>query len=623
MTHRLDSVEKSSSQLDSIPVPFISFKRWLGTSYHVWEKLCELRDSHGRCNATAGELSEATGIKLRNVKAGLIRLRKLGVLSDELLVRPGGKGRRLRIIRCALDVGSSNEVALVPPELIASVNSAYGWGGPRLTPGNLAETSPNGYGKLRDKGANPRQGGNKQSALAESKYVRYGEKADRQSARLESKYVRYEKNHEPSARQEQNERSKCVHYDEKQDEPSALLESKCVHYESKCVRYAKIGWPVTPKIYSEPGDESNIFPPLRGEYITRVRARASARPRMRARALRINNLICNYNYIKFNKFNWLTDFVFFLKIKKNADLDERAVHARHADHFNFFEDSPERLAPLEPENIARLAPHESMPSSVSLRLSEDVAAPENWFGGRGRRAAWRYRDVPPFPSLSIINPVKVPRPPQFGERWTQDRRVRFLVRTWIDAFTHLTGEDCRTFYARKSRAGVQVDPVKANYELLVHAAEKLVEYEIEPAPWVAFSFDVWNRYIGDRPKNKKPARRRKYAKKKKRGTTPPLSWVFLDSRIDERRAWFHAEYDAEFYSGHVRFTPAHRDLIYKHAAMRSALLALDNPQQDTVDKIVRKYFPDGWEGAIAKCVEETEEEQTRLNAVALKGAWLW
>jgi hypothetical protein len=188
-------------------------------------------------------------------------------------------------------------------------------------------------------------------------------------------------------------------------------------------------------------------------------------------------------------------------------------------------------------------------------------------------------------------------------------QVEFLAATWEQAVSHryLGGKACGTFRRRGGVLGSE------HFDMMVEAAGCMLEHEIAPAAWLAFSFDVWDE---QQCKNGK-GRRRKLK-------PPPLTWAYSPDRLNARRGWFRTALANLVLGGQLTFLPAHRELVGRHARMRAALLRMQNPTNTEVAAVVARFFPDGCYAQLAeRACNESKAQQVKLKRRAARGEWIW
>lgn len=205
-------------------------------------------------------------------------------------------------------------------------------------------------------------------------------------------------------------------------------------------------------------------------------------------------------------------------------------------------------------------------------------------------------EVPEFPGMDLLEPAVVPSPPKLNSDDPDGSWCMALVRAYRGAV--------QSRYKVRSGAFRQNNIATSKYAKgLVEAAKKLLEHDIPPAAWAAFSLDVWRKY-GEGKGSEKP---------------PALQWVFAAKRIEERRGWYKAE-SSSYTGGRVLFGKSAKELFERYQQMRVGLLCTELP----VAQVVAQHFPDGlYDRLLRRAREEAQAERTRLKAALAQGEWLW
>jgi hypothetical protein len=190
----------------------------------------------------------------------------------------------------------------------------------------------------------------------------------------------------------------------------------------------------------------------------------------------------------------------------------------------------------------------------------------------------------------------VPNPPLLDPRASPEQHARILARWYTGIAERRTGKTCWSFRGK---------PLERSryFGALQSAAKAMVEHEIAPAAWIAWSFDVWEH----REKDK----------------LPPPSMVFSAKRIEERRGWFRS-CAVDYSGGQQVYVPAARELMQRQAQMRNAL-ARERPRNtEAVLAVVAKYFPIRLrERLIHDAKQQAEAEQERMTVAVAEGKWVW
>jgi len=357
----------------------------------------------------------------------------------------------------------------------------------------------------------------------------------------------------------------------------------------------------------------NRINPLRGLLpacaCTRVRARVKLN-------LNLSNLL---------KCSELARGFFSFKKEKNA---LRAISFVQTE----FEPQPEQLSlfgepELSPFAQTRLEPSPPPPTRSISFQSEGATGSK--LGSSACDSTWLYEGVPPYPTTRLVPPIELPSPPMIDPNWTEDEQLAFFARVWTSTIEHKTGHPCWMLRTRRQGKGKKqklVNGIDRHRDELLQAIALCNEHKLQPAPWIAFSYDEWVNALSkaertEIEKNTKTKSRRR--KRRKASSAPPIKWVFAESRVEARQGWYGHVLERELYRGIIRFTPSHKNLIRRHTAMRFALLALSSPTQREVDKIVDRFLPERYELLVRQCKADTAREQERLNRRAREGEWLW
>lgn len=206
-------------------------------------------------------------------------------------------------------------------------------------------------------------------------------------------------------------------------------------------------------------------------------------------------------------------------------------------------------------------------------------------------------EVPEFPGMDLLEPAVVPSPPKLNPDDPDGSWALALVRAYRGAV--------QSRYNVKSGAFRQNNVATSKYaKALAEAARKLIEYDIPPASWAAFSLDVWRKYSGEKASAKKP---------------PALQWVFAAKRIEERHGWYKRE-SSSYTGGRVLFSKSAKELMTRYQSMRLELLH----SEDSPGAVVARHFPDGcYERLLRTAREEAQAERRSLSAALARGEWLW
>lgn len=202
---------------------------------------------------------------------------------------------------------------------------------------------------------------------------------------------------------------------------------------------------------------------------------------------------------------------------------------------------------------------------------------------------------PPLPWTLVPFAVS-PNPPTLVPEMRDDERAARLV----DAFRGALGSRFPGSTDFSFRRGVLSR--SKHFPMLVEAAGFMVEREIAPAAWAAWSMDVWKTYTEKR----KP---------------PPVAWVFGPKRLAEKRGWFEHE-ESSYLGGTVLSTPKRTALLRRYLAMRAAVEAAEawsDPRE-----IVSRFFPDDlFDRLVVEAREEVARVRERVQRRVDAGEFLW
>jgi len=193
-----------------------------------------------------------------------------------------------------------------------------------------------------------------------------------------------------------------------------------------------------------------------------------------------------------------------------------------------------------------------------------------------------------------LKPATIPSPPKLKEGMSEDDQLQMMLRAYRGA-TESRFKGGRSKFAMATRA---ID--RKQQDKMLATAALLLDSDISPFGWAAFSCDVW---------------------KKNHNNPPRLDWVFLISRVEQRSGWFKSELSD--YSGErVVFGPKARALMRRHETFRMLLNQTKTDEQ--VELVTRGFFPGNlFEELLAEARAEGDSERTRLRAEIDKGSWLW
>jgi hypothetical protein len=233
----------------------------------------------------------------------------------------------------------------------------------------------------------------------------------------------------------------------------------------------------------------------------------------------------------------------------------------------------------------------------------------------GDWAAWDW--IPNMPTTDRLKPAVMPRPPKLKETMTAEETAdrcwdayaavcdHFGYKSYRKGFSHSERNTARIRARGKHRSAATVSPAE---RILRDGARGLMDMGFAPMAWVKWSFDVWN--AGQESRGKKAA-------------APPVSWVFNPTRMHERRGWF--EKDAAIYDFKwIQQVPESTALCRRWNDMRTDLLCLKDPDEQSVRALVREHFPEGWDLAYCRAMDANNAHAQKLREAAIAGrVYLW
>lgn len=231
--------------------------------------------------------------------------------------------------------------------------------------------------------------------------------------------------------------------------------------------------------------------------------------------------------------------------------------------------------------------------------------------GRAQACAWPELvrrctpAIPVYPGPAIVPAVTVPGPPMLKHGAALEEHARAVALSYRGGVEKRYRAPCWAFDFRK--------PLSASkfYGELCLGATALCERAIAPAAWVAFSIDVWRRYVA-------PAMPPKVQR-----TPPAVGWVFSPDRIAERADWFAAE-RVRYEGGQLYVGDAHRDLLRVWQRMQRDLLCHMPTDATAAAAVVRRHFPGrAYAKAVERACDEAEYARTLLQQSLTRGDFLW
>lgn len=210
-------------------------------------------------------------------------------------------------------------------------------------------------------------------------------------------------------------------------------------------------------------------------------------------------------------------------------------------------------------------------------------------------------DLPTYPGHTVVPTVVVPAAPKLRPEMRDIVRVERLIAAYRAAVERATGKPCHVF-----KRG---DLTKSkHYAALVDAAVLMVEHDLAPHGWAAFSLDQWQKDRGKRAKSGKP---------------PAITWVFAPARISKLRGWYR-EVATSYCASRMYVVDAHRDLIVKFLTFQADLRDSIARGQGGVQEVLDRHFPrDTWSRLVDLACKRSREEQFRVTEAAHAGKWVW
>lgn len=206
----------------------------------------------------------------------------------------------------------------------------------------------------------------------------------------------------------------------------------------------------------------------------------------------------------------------------------------------------------------------------------------------------------PAPPNSTTVPAPVyPAPPKLVAGMDHGDVQQLLTVAYCSALTELTG---RKVVIPASR----ITDVKL-IGTLASAYDTMLEHDVLPHPWVAFSLERWR---GIKAPGKRPDR-------------PPMVWVYSPDRLKSQSAWY-AESSHMICERRVVLTKWHRELLNKWAALEDAVVAARPTTAAEVASVFARHFPNGlFDVLVERATAETEKLQEGWHRRLRGGAWVW
>lgn len=212
---------------------------------------------------------------------------------------------------------------------------------------------------------------------------------------------------------------------------------------------------------------------------------------------------------------------------------------------------------------------------------------------------------PPYPSTQVLKTAATPPPPKIQPDWSDAKKVWTLLNCYRKAIEAKHRVQCFSFIH-----GVPF----AKKQMLLKAADVLVDLDIPPAIWAMWSLDVYDEHgPGEEAGIKSKAKR------------PPLQWVYNAQRMRKRSGWCQ-DVLGTYGGGRLIFGPKHYEVSAMYRKAR-ALLRFNGGadcSEEKIDQIIRRVFgPGGWRPQYEEAKTEALKIQQALRYLAKEGDWLW
>jgi hypothetical protein len=242
------------------------------------------------------------------------------------------------------------------------------------------------------------------------------------------------------------------------------------------------------------------------------------------------------------------------------------------------------------------------------------------------RAANPVWNEPPYPDSQRMGVERTKNPPPLEEGLSKKEMVEILVRVYRGAY--------ESRYGAPSFVLAKVDVTKSNhYKLLKNAAQVMLDHDIAPASWIAWSMDVFR--AAQKDKGRDPNR-----------TQPSFSFVFSGKRLNEKRWWFREQMGG-YLGGQPQPSPESRDVLRRWNLWNSNWRRLwrgvekrgftkeygepasfssddlDTYIHDMKKDLASQHFPGGWEKWYADAKEANRAYAQRLKRMMTEGKFVW
>lgn len=206
--------------------------------------------------------------------------------------------------------------------------------------------------------------------------------------------------------------------------------------------------------------------------------------------------------------------------------------------------------------------------------------------------------VPALPGPNLIAAAATPAPPHFPADLDEDGRVQWLLRYYRGAYDSRWKPTTPCGFFKNRRA---LKP--AQLALLRNAAEALAAFNLRPAAWVAWRFDLW--------------------RTSKRSTgAPHLAYVLDPVHMDKHLEWFRSE-EAGYMGGRVMYGDEHRELMERHAAMMRALTWARATTAEEVRRVVDQHLPPAlYDRLVAAARARAAQDTDLMKSMAAEGQWV-
>lgn len=210
---------------------------------------------------------------------------------------------------------------------------------------------------------------------------------------------------------------------------------------------------------------------------------------------------------------------------------------------------------------------------------------------RKPRAALGQR-IPGVPGWPRIQNATVPRPRPLSDEISDERGAVIVASLYGGACEAITGKPCwvaKPAQLMRSR----------NYRVVLDAVRFMRENDIPPAAWIMLSFAAWRHIANTRTK------------------PPTMGWVFSVKRLERDTGW-RAYEDA---GGNDLWGPLEKSVVHRYARMLDAI-DRDGNYEDA-SKVVARFFPEGFDEAVAAANKAAKETQTVIDKKVAAGGWAW